>query len=62
MSQREREGKEIYTGGGVGGEGKSGGVEKRKLRAGRKGSVASQKRTRNAASVRGRTNNKCRVM
>jgi hypothetical protein len=56
--------------GGEGGEGKSsGGVEKRNLRRGRKGSVVGQKRrTRNKAAAaavtdgRGRTNNRCRVM
>ena len=45
-----------------GGEGKSGGVKKRKLRTGRSGSVAGRKRTHKTAAVRGRTNNKCRIM
>jgi hypothetical protein len=57
--------------GGEGGEGikSSGGVEKRKLRTGKKGSVVGgRRRTRNKEAVaartggRGRSSNRCRVM
>ena len=55
------------AGSGEGGEGKSSGVEKRKLRTRRKRSVVGQSRTHNkavtpVASGRGRINDKCRVM
>ena len=50
------------AGSGDSGEGKSGGVGKSKIRAGRKGSVAEKKRIHKAAAARGRTNHKCKVM
>ena len=55
-------GSEGDGGGGECDEGRSGGVEKRKLRTKGKGSVADRKKTHKAAAMRGRTNNKCRVM
>lgn len=60
-------GSEGGAGSSEGGEGKSSGVEKRKLRTGRKGSVAGRQRTHNKAAAavaggRGKSSNKCRVM
>ena len=68
-NESEGEGGSEGDAGTEGGEGKSRGVEKRKLRTGhgRKGSVVGRNRTHNKAAAavaggRGRTNSKCRVM